>query len=281
MNLLELTQATTPVPWQEGDNIPWNEAGFSERMLQEHLSQAHDAASRRFAIIDQHVEWIHAEMLGGQPAGVLDLGCGPGLYTSRLAQLGHSCQGIDFSPASIRYARESASQLELTCSYTHQDVRQAHFGAGFDLVMMIFGEFNVFKPSDAATILDKASQALKPGGRILLEVHTQAAVKCLGSGEREWSAAQGGLFSPRPHLLLEQGFWDEAGQAATRRYFVIDAETGKVGRYAASYQAYTDPEYLALLEAHGFTDGRLLPGLGIQTSVDLCALTGRRLGTQE
>ena len=28
-----------PAPWTEGDNIPWNEPGFSERMLAEHLSQ--------------------------------------------------------------------------------------------------------------------------------------------------------------------------------------------------------------------------------------------------
>ena len=34
-----------PQPWGEGDNIPWNEPGFSERMLAEHLSQAHDMAS--------------------------------------------------------------------------------------------------------------------------------------------------------------------------------------------------------------------------------------------
>ena len=45
-----------PVPWSEGDNIPWNEPDFSERMLAEHLSQEHDLASRRFEIIDQHVD---------------------------------------------------------------------------------------------------------------------------------------------------------------------------------------------------------------------------------
>ena len=277
MNLLDLTQLATPQPWQEGDNIPWDEPGFSERMLQEHLSQAHDAASRRFVYIDQHVQWVHQAMLGGQPGNVLDLGCGPGLYTSRLAQLGHTCHGIDFSPASIGYARETACQLGLSCTYLHQDLRRAEFGSGFDLAMMIFGEFNVFKPSDAALLLEKASQALKPAGRILLEVHTWQAVQGIGLQPPDWSAMPAGLFSAQPHLLLEQGFWDAAQQAATRRFFVIDAATGEVRRYAASYQAYTDQDYLRLLEMHGFDEVRLLPGLGTHVDPNLQVLTGRRL----
>ena len=28
-----------PTPWVEGDNIPWQDPAFSERMLVEHLSQ--------------------------------------------------------------------------------------------------------------------------------------------------------------------------------------------------------------------------------------------------
>ena len=35
-----------PTPWSEGDNIPWDDSDFSERMLAEHLSQEHDLASR-------------------------------------------------------------------------------------------------------------------------------------------------------------------------------------------------------------------------------------------
>jgi hypothetical protein len=42
-----------PAPWSEGDNIPWNDPEFSERMLTEHLSQEHDLASRRSETIDQ------------------------------------------------------------------------------------------------------------------------------------------------------------------------------------------------------------------------------------
>src|SRR6266542_3437561 len=90
-----------PEPWREGDNIPWHEPAFSARMLAEHLSQAHDAASRRAATIDRQVAWIHEAVLRGRPTRILDLGCGPGLYTGRLARLGHTCVGIDYSPAAI------------------------------------------------------------------------------------------------------------------------------------------------------------------------------------
>ena len=48
MNLLNLTHRTSPPePWAEGDKLPWHDPDFSRRMLREHLSQAHDAASRR------------------------------------------------------------------------------------------------------------------------------------------------------------------------------------------------------------------------------------------
>ena len=37
--------------------IPWDEPAFSQRMLENHLSQEHDWASRRRAVIEQQVAW--------------------------------------------------------------------------------------------------------------------------------------------------------------------------------------------------------------------------------
>ena len=34
-----IERSSVPVPWAEGENIPWNDPGFSKRMLDEHLSQ--------------------------------------------------------------------------------------------------------------------------------------------------------------------------------------------------------------------------------------------------
>ncbi len=148
MDWLDLIERSArPLPWAEGEKIPWNEPGFSERMLKEHLSQAHDAASRKAEQIDRQVQWMHAEVLKGQPAAILDLGCGPGLYLERLARLGHTCTGIDFSPASIAYARRQAAENHSASQYRQDDLRSADFGSGYDLALLIYGEFNTFRPA--------------------------------------------------------------------------------------------------------------------------------------
>ncbi len=280
MELMDIVgRARPPEPWAEGENIPWHDPAFSWRMLAEHLSQEHDAASRRLVVIEKHVEWIHRALLGGRPTRVLDLGCGPGLYTSRLAELGHQCVGIDYSPASILYATETAQEEGLRCAYRCEDIRSADYGAGLGLVMLIFGEFNVFRPADAALILNKARRALAPGGLLLLEPHTFDAVQQMGNQMPHWYSAERGLFSDRPHLYLEESYWDEAAATATTRYYIVDAQTAAVTRYASTLQAYTDEQYWRLLTQHGYTDITLYPALAAPeqaTQSDLIAISARK-----
>jgi len=250
MKLLDIFQRnTTPQPWAEGEKIPWNDPTFSRRMLKEHLSQKHDAASRRTAKIKKQVDWIHNFVLGGKPSRILDLGCGPGLYSARLSALEHACRGIDFGPASITYALEHAPA---GCSYTLGDIRTTDFGSSYDLVMLIFGEFNVFKPEDAGSILAKAFTALNPGGKLLLEVSTYDAVYELGNQPATWYFAQNELFADPPHLCLMESFWDDELSVATERYFIVDVATNEVTRYAASTQAYEDGTLAEMLAEANF-----------------------------
>lgn len=262
MQLLDLIQRTPdPDPWSEGDNIPWNQPAFSQRMLKEHLSQEHDAASRKFGHIDQHVQWIHHYALGEKSCQILDLACGPGLYANRLAKLGHQCVGIDYSPASIAYATETAHKENTGCSFFEADIRQAEYGQGYDAAMLIYGEFNVFKPSDIRLILTKMHQALKPGGILILEPHTFEAVQDWGMKSPTWYSQETGLFSEKPHLVMQEYFWDATSQAITIRYLIVDAATGNVVRYAQSLQAYTETQYQNLLEACGYENIRFYPSL--------------------
>jgi SAM-dependent methyltransferase len=263
VKLSDLLSRTTPEPWVEGDNIPWNEPGFSRRMLKEHLSQEHDAASRRFETIDRHVRFIHEQVLGAKPGQVLDLACGPGLYTHRLARLGHRVHGIDFSPASVAYARQFADSEGLACTYDLCDLRKANFGPDgtFDLAMFLYGELNVFQVPAVRDILRQAYAALKPGGKLLLEPSPEGYFESEGRKPAHWYTQASGLWSDTPYMVLEESFWNEERRVATNRYYVVDLSTGDISRYAASYQEYTDAEFLALIEGAGFTDVRILPSL--------------------
>jgi SAM-dependent methyltransferase len=247
-----VSRALPPEPWSEGEKIPWDDPAFSERMLAEHLSQAHDAASRRLETIDAQVNWIHRELLAGQPSRVLDLGCGPGLYASRLARLGHAVHGIDFSPASIRHARDEAEREGFAVDYELGDIREAEFGGPYDLVMLIFGELNVFRRDEVQSMLGRARKALSPDGRLLLEPHTFEAIRDIGGAAPTWSSQERGLWSDRAHLVLQEAFWNEDHSVAIHRWFVVDAASAAVTRYADAMQAYTDSDYRALIEGCGF-----------------------------
>jgi SAM-dependent methyltransferase len=278
-SLLELVRRRPAAPWQEGSGIPWDEPGFSGRMLREHLSQAHDLASRRNEVIDAHVEWIHKHLLGERPSRVLDLGCGPGLYTSRLAELGHECLGIDFSPASIAYATEHLGDQQ--CSYRCEDIRGADYGSGYDLVMLVFGEFNALKPQDAAIVMRKSRETLSPGGTFLLEAHTAEAVRAAASRPASWFAVDGGLFSDQPHICLQERSWHPEEHAATIGYHIIDATTCNVTSHLETRTSYTDEEYRSLLSDSGFGEVTLLgtlPGTAEAPTGDMVAYVARVVG---
>ncbi len=253
--------------WQK---IPWHDPDFSRRMLDEHLSQAHDAASRRLPIVDQQVAWIHETLLAGQPSAILDLGCGPGLYSGRLAALGHTCTGIDFSPASIAHARATTR-----CAYVEGDLLTTPFGDGYDLVMLIYGELNAFAPEQAERIVAKAYDALRPGGRLLMEVHRESFVLAAGQQPPTWHSAASGLFADTPYLCLEESFQD--GRTAITRFFVIDAQTGRTTAYQTMLYAYNQAEYEQLL--HRFAPVTFYPTLANDASADsLCAVVAQKPG---
>lgn len=279
MNLLDIVnRSPTPVPWQEGDNIPWDDPDFSARMLREHLSQDHDRASRRLAKIDEQVAWIHNDILGGQPTRILDLACGPGLYSQRLARLGHECTGIDYSPASIAHAREQAQNENLACTYVHDDIRAAEYDGSFGLVLLLFGEFNVFSILDARAIVRKVSQALACEGVFLIEPHTYTAVQKAGQSGRSWYSSKAGLFSDKPHLCLTESIWDAQTRTTTIRYYALDALTRHVEPYAQTLQAYTTEEYETILRERGLDDVAFYPSLtGVrdQTQNDFVAIAAR------
>lgn len=249
MKFTDIIDKSRPLnAWADAEKIPWSDPQFSERMLQNHLAQEHDWASRRLTIVDQHVAWIGDQLPAR--ARVLDLGCGPGFYLQRLAQQGFQCCGVDFSPASIGYARQQAAGAGLDIDYRCQDIRQFAPAAAYDFIMMTFGEFNVFSKADGLALLKNAASWLKPGGQLLLELHTQEEVKRQGESENHWLPHQQGLFSTRPHLVLTESAWDPQQRVASTAWWILE-ENGKVGLFASHMQAWSKAEYRQSLDQQG------------------------------
>lgn len=235
--------------WSGKYKIPWDEPGFSQRMLQEHLSQSHDMASRKLETIDAQVAWVHEHVCQDRPCRILDLGCGPGLYLQRFVALGHRCRGIDFGPASVEYAR---THLPAECEVTLDDVREADFGEGFNVVAMIFGEINVFSPEECTAILRKACQALLSGGVLLIEAHTVEVVKGSGEAANSWYKSPSGLFSERPHFCLQESQWFEDQSVALQQFHIIDEASGKIETYRNTVKAWSEKELQELFAKAGF-----------------------------
>jgi SAM-dependent methyltransferase len=240
-------------PWVDGEKIPWNEPGFSKRMLKEHLSQDHDAASRRLEIVHRQVDYLE-RIAGGTESDlkVLDLACGPGLHSHDFARRGHTTLGIDFSPASIEWAQSTALTESLKCEFVHDDIRKAEFGNGFDLAILLFGEMNVFSVDDLRLVVRKARQALTHSGMLLMEPHAPGVIRANFESEPTWTAHQSGLFSDSPHILLEEGFWHDDVQMAVKRWHVVDSESGDVTTHAQTVVEHDPAELVRLVESEGF-----------------------------
>ncbi len=106
--------AQKPALDEPGEALFWNDPYISQQMLKAHLDPNTDAASRKPDTIERSITWIYNQLKLERGSRFLDLGCGPGLYTIRLARRDLDVTGIDFSANALEYARRQASQENLS-----------------------------------------------------------------------------------------------------------------------------------------------------------------------
>jgi cyclopropane fatty-acyl-phospholipid synthase-like methyltransferase len=150
----------------------WTDEHTSEQMLAFHLNKDIDVSSRKVEFIDRSVEWISSHFNVGSGMKIADFGCGPGLYTTRLAQRQADVTGIDFSKRSIQYAQEVATREKLSIHYVNQNYLEFETDDRFHLAMMIFCDFCALSPIQRKKMLSKFHTFLEPGGSVLLDVYS-------------------------------------------------------------------------------------------------------------
>ncbi len=101
------------------------------------------------------------ELLAPQPGEcILDVGCGDGVLTEKLAQLGCRVVGVDGSPQQVRAAHALGLHVAVA------DGQRLPFREGFDAV---FSNAALHWMHDADGVIAGARRALRPGGRFVAE----------------------------------------------------------------------------------------------------------------
>lgn len=142
---------------------------------------------------------------------ILDLGCGTGYLTNLIAQAGARVIGIDSSPAMIDRARAAYPDLE----FRVMSVTSLRFDLPFDAV---FSNAVLHWVLDKETAVDNIWHALRPGGRLVLEMGGKGNVDDILVASRK--------------VLTRHGYYSNA---ATQVWYFPSLS-----------------EYTTLLEHHGF-----------------------------
>lgn len=197
----------------------WTDPYTSQQMLQYHLNEDVELASRSKSTIEKTVAWLQQRFNIGNTTHIADFGCGPGLYSSRLAELGARVTGIDFSANSIDYARGEAEKQNLDIDYRRLNYLDFVSNERFDLICMIFCDFCALSPDQRQQLLGIFHRHLADGGALFLDVWSLAAY-----AEREEQAIY--------ELNQLHGFWSAKDYYGFVNTFKYDNEKVVLDKYS-------------------------------------------------
>jgi len=211
--------AVKPPLYAPGTNSLWDDEHVSKGMLEAHLNPHRESASRKHEFLDESVSWIAGIVPPAQYKTLLDLGCGPGLYAERFNNAGYTVTGVDFSKRSIAYAKEQALLNKSNIKYIYQNYLSIEYTEQFDIITLIYCDYAALSITDRSILLKKVYQALKPGGKFILDVYT--AQKRKNEACSWYYSENGGFFSPKPHICMEATYHYDEDKTELNQYIVI------------------------------------------------------------
>lgn len=218
---------------------PWYEAFFGHDYLDVY---GHELTAERTA---REAGFIERALGLGAGDRVLDLCCGPGRHAVTLAARGYRVTAQDLSAAYLARAAESARQAGVPLETVRSDMRVIPAPEPFDAVINMFTAFGYLESEDEdRKVLGAVAQALRPGGRLLLDLLNREWV-IANYVQNDWHAgADGTLYLERRELDL----------VTSRNHVTFTSIPPAGGRREIAghhVRLYTLTETIALLAAAG------------------------------
>jgi len=179
-------------------------------------------------------------------SAVLDLCCGHGRHSLELARRGYRVVGLDFHEPSLALARESAAAEGLAIDFIQSDMRHIPYQDEFDLVINLFTAFGYLKDqAENQAVLDAVAVALRPGGRLLLDIINHAWLM-RHFERRDWHELEDGS------LLFEERQFDLRTGRNNAVWNFLHPD-GSRSEFPNSVRVYTLVEFEGMLTAAGLT----------------------------
>jgi SAM-dependent methyltransferase len=199
-----------------------------------------------FEEVDEYMPFLTEAL--DLPAGgrALELGCGRGSFSIRLAQWGYQVTAVDESEPMLALARHEAEGRDANVEFRHADVRALPERSVFDGAMIL--DFGTLPDADNAAMMRAVAAALKPGGRLLFG--TCNPYYWAREPRTEHRSLEG------TDVIQRYRFEFVAGTLVSRvRCILPTGERRDLPE--ARYRAYTLPELRALTAATGLADLRI------------------------
>ena len=199
------------------------------------------AGVRGEAVAD--LAWRLLELRPGM--SVLDLACGPGELANRLAARGCAVTGLDSSAVFLARARADAAAAGISVDYVAGDMRQLPWTGRFARVINWSTAFGYFDDTTNRAVLDGIARALRPGGRLAIDLDNLTTFLASYCPSRVVAArANGDMLADRYHLDALTGRF-EAERTVIRG--------GRARRVQFVKRLFGFPELRDWLLAAGFT----------------------------
>ena len=117
---------------------------------------------------------------GLSPRSVVDLACGTGSLTVRLAQKGYKVMGVDLSEDMLTVASQKAWDMGLQIPFVRQPLEKLYLHRGVDLAVCGLDSLDyITDPACCKRAIERIYKALNPGGCFIFDVNTPEKLRAM------------------------------------------------------------------------------------------------------
>lgn len=168
-------------------------------------------------------------------SSALDLGCGPGLYATRLVRHRIEVLGIDVSRRSLlTHAHQVAEQESLPIRLRQGSYLDLDLGNDHDAAILIYEDYCALSPEQRALLLSRVhdalqpgGDALRPGGRFVFDVTSVARFPSIVEGRREAVNLMDGFWADEPYTGVHETWMYPELHLVLDRYTIRTADRSR------------------------------------------------------